>query len=447
MSRRNKVSSKTVNEYTTVHPVLDFYDGKAVIAVGGKWQHDYDNGDVEFSTSPVCVLSTGEQFEYSKKALAERGLFWNHYIDVQPGRWNYEDIEQWCADPNSFALADLFKIVESHFRYYMDFQDKQLYTLLSCFVIYTYFYPLFSSAPVLQFWGEFKTGKTKILSLLEAMAFNPINSANISNASVFRLVQSRRAVILLDESEDLTGTDKGKEIRNMLLAGTGKSGETFRQEKTVDDSFTTQSFQVFSPKVIANIKGIETPALKSRTIRITTVGAADKEKENRDVDQGDPRWIETRNYLYRYCMCHFNDIVDRRFDFPEHGLSGRTLSIWRGILTIASLVGKFEWEQMLLYAKENKDIIDAEAEEEEWRPKQIIGSLLVLMDKRPGQRLFTPEELMLGLGITMDFSSKHQMGLSLGRLGIYSKPTTRDSEKGRYYYLDKGKILTLQQRR
>ena len=101
----------------------------------------------------------------------------------------------------------------------IDYIDERFYDLLSCFIVYTYFYPLFYNAPVLQFWGEMRTGKTKNLMLLEAMTFNPVNSANISSSSVFRLIESRRATILFDESEDLMTSERAREIRNMLLAG------------------------------------------------------------------------------------------------------------------------------------------------------------------------------------------------------------------------------------
>ena len=68
--------------------------------------------------------------------------------------------------------------------------------------------------------------------MLDALCFNPVNSANISAATLYRIIEGSRATVLLDESEDLMGTEKGKEIINMLLAGIGKSGEVYRQEKT-----------------------------------------------------------------------------------------------------------------------------------------------------------------------------------------------------------------------
>jgi len=283
-----------VNNYDAIHPALDFFNGRAIISVGCKWQETYSvlnrqnketGTEVRFTTNPYCIMSDGEKFRYTKSELANRQLFYSGKLELpEKSRWDYNDIGEYSENPTSKTFSKLYQLIRNEFEYYLDYPDERYYALMPCFVIYTYFYPMFFNAPVLQFWGEMRTGKTKNLALLEAMVFNPINSANISSASVFRLTESRRATILFDESEDLMTADRSREIRNMLLAGTGKSGETYRQEKGTDDSFRTQSFRVFSPKVIAHITGIDMPALLSRIIRITTIATKNKYKDNRCVE-------------------------------------------------------------------------------------------------------------------------------------------------------------------
>lgn len=451
MSKRRLVSVTPVSNYISVQPVLDFWEDKAIVAVGGKWRYDYDregNLEVEFRTIPLCVTSTGDKFLYNKNALAERELFHTGYLDTPVARWDYGDIDKFCESPCGCSFKEIYKDIQDSFAHYMDFDlDPRLYSLFPCFIIYTYFYPLFNSAPVLHLWGEFQTGKTKILSLLEAMAFNPINSANISSASIFRLIESRRATILLDESEDLMTTERAKEIRNMLLAGTGKSGETFRQEKILDsESYKTQSFKVFSPKVIANIAGIDIPALQSRTIRVITLGAADNVRKNREVEQEDKHWQMIRNKLYRLCLTGYPSVIEQRQEPFGVEFYGRTLNIWQGMFTMTKLLDKEVWEDLASYAKENKEIIEDEIEEEADKPRQVIGGLIEIVDSG-GDGDYRVSDVYDALKLEVAITSKQDLGAILRRLGIVSRVKKDGRLSERVYHLRKDKLVTLYQRR
>jgi len=439
--KRQLVSVIPVNDYTTIHPALDFYDGKAIVAIGGKWLYTYDDGDVDFVNKPFCVISDGDTFGYTKKELAKRQLFHSGYLDIPIGRWDFADIEKFSREPNSLNFSEIYQQIFKTFAYYMDFPDERVYSLLACFTMYTYFYPLFNTAPILQLWGEFRTGKTKVCSLLEAMAFNPINSANISSASVFRLIESRRATILLDESEDLMTTDRAKDIRNMLLAGTGKSGETFRQEKDMVERYHTQSYKVFSPKVIANIAGIDIPALRSRVVQITTLGTTNKVKESREISQEDEAWRRIRNNLYCLCLLRCREVVEKRDSLPPHEFTGRAMETWHGIFTIASLAGEQAWENIVSYAKEDKERIDTGIEEMAEEPAMMLNSLLEL-SKHKNPTLLAPGEMLQALQ-EFGFTSKRDLAMRLGRFGLHTRVLYVNGHHGRYYVLNYSKLKAI----
>ncbi len=442
MPKKQLVSVLPVNDYITVHPALDFYNGSAIVAVGGKWLLTYNDDSVDFDSKPFCIISDGDKFGFSKLELAKRNLFHTGQLDIPNARWDFADIEAFSQEPSSLDFSEIYQIVKDQWEHYLDFVDPRHHTLLTCFVIYTYFYPLFSFAPVLQLWGEFQTGKTKICSLFEALVFNPINSANISSASVFRLIQSRRAVILLDESEDLMTAERARDIRNMMLAGTGKSGETFRQEKDVHDSYHTQSFKVFSPKVIANIAGIDLPALQSRIIKLVTTGTSNPEKANRTVDQEDKKWQEVRNKLYRSCLCRFNEVVGKRDNLPEHGLSGRTLGAWQGILTMANLADNGAFKEMVEYATENKEDIEAELLDKAEEPSLMLDKLIELVGDNNVVTL-GPDEILQHFRMEFGIDSKAELGKRLGKLGIHNKVFSTNGHSKRCYRLVKSQLQVL----
>jgi hypothetical protein len=366
MARRGEITKMVLApQLKPIQPVLDFWDDKAIVTTKEQTIVSYrenDGSETEYQEMRnYCILSTGKQFHHSANKLTEEGLFYDGKLDLPVNRWDTTDIMDFAQAQTSPSLLEMHRRIAEQFMYYYEFRDPRMYSFFPAFVIYTYFFPLFDSAPIIHLWGEFQTGKTKICSLLDALCFNPINSSNISSASVFRLVQGRRAVILLNESEDLVSSEKGKEIRNMLLAGTGKSGYAIRQEKSLYESnFNTTTFNVFSPKVIANISGIDLGSIQSRTIRIVTQEATNSVIANRFVNQEDAVWKELRKGLYRVCLVKFQDI--QHTVLPDTGLSGRPLSIWKGILTIAHCIGSSVWDDTLSmaveYAGEMKDELD-----------------------------------------------------------------------------------------
>jgi len=441
-----------VNDYATIHPALDFWDGIAIVSVGCKWQENWtltdkygnpNGSEIHFTNNPYCVLSTGDKFRFSKEELAKRQLFYSGKIELpEQSRWSYEDIHKFDEDGKSLSFPKLFKLIRDEFEYYLDYIDDRYFDLMACFVIYTYFYPMFFNAPVLQLWGEMRSGKTKNLSLLEAMVFNPINSANISSSSVFRLVESRRSTILFDESEDLMSSERSREIRNMLLAGTGKSGETFRQEKGDNDTYATRSFRVFSPKVIANIAGIDLPALLSRTIRISTVATKNKTKDNRCVEIEDDKWQAIRNELYRICLDKHRYVESMRFSMNGGELSGRTYYIWQGILTIARMVDNEELLKNLMeFAKENREEMEADIEEFSDDQQKIVRKLLELPLEE--KQFYTNEELMQHLTYDIGLHSSRDLGRKLSKLGFKSRVLREKEDCRRYYYLTKDKLERL----
>lgn len=441
VAKREVVAKKFVNNYTPVHPALDFWDNRAIVSVGHQLEITYNDGSIDFKDGELTVLNDGDWFMYSRKELADRKLYYSRSLDLPVARWEYLDAMEFCEGVKNghkpvSRIEDMFIIIRDIFDYYMDFEDQRLYDLLACFVIYTYFYPLFNAAPILQLWGEMKTGKSKIVGILALLCFNSVNSANISEASVFRLVEGRRATLLLDESEDLMHSERGKAISNLLLAGYSKGGETYRQEKVfATDRYKTTSYNVFSPKVIANINGISLTPLRSRTIRIITSGAADKLKANRDINPTDKSFQSSRNKLFRMALLEFNRVIKAKDDLPSVGLSDRWFGIWQGILSIAHIINGKTWESLTSFALDNVAAMQLEID----RDSEGVALLnrLFILTERDGDGDYPIDRL---LALTMDddylqFTSKRDLGLTMARLGFNSVPRKIDNRTHRVYQL------------
>ena len=449
-----------VDDFVPVHPALDFWQHRngtgdtiyhAITAVGQYCRQDYNTGDVDLFEASMCITSDGEIFQYSKREMAARSLFYTKGLDLPAKRWQHQDMMEFATslregDAKPPTIEEVFKKIKATIDFFMDFEDKRIYDLISTFIIYTYFYPLFHSAPILQLWGEAKTGKSKICNLIAGMAFNPLNSSNISEATVFRVIEGRRATIILDESEDLMNSERGRAICNLLLAGYSKSGETFRQEKSTDDRYKTANYKVFGPKIIANIGGVSLPALFTRMIRVITQGALSSAKANRDVDVENPVFLTIRNVLYRLVLTQSKFIVTAREDLPDttHNgkkLNDRTRGIWEGLLTVASMINDQVWENMLAYAHENNQMMQEEIDATS--SGSALLKQLFLMTEEYGDRTYKIGEIMAWAehNENLVITSKHDLGNLMKKLGYKSKPKREGTQIFRVYELTNTDIM------
>lgn len=450
--KKSLVKVQIVAHYTPVHPALDFYDGKAITSIGERMEYTYSNGDTEFKDGEIVVMSSGENFIFSRQEFSKRLLYYNKQMDLPLERWEYSNMVEFCQMVKESQLQinpmQVYTKIKEILEYFMEFDDPRLYTVVTCFIIYTYFYPMFQNAPIVQLWGEMASGKTKLCDVFNALCFNPVNSANISVASVFRLVEGRRATLILDESEDLMNSERGKEITNLLLAGYSDSGETFRQEKQPGtERFKTLSFKVFSPKIIANIAGVTLSPLKSRIIRIIMTGAADKSKANRQVNLDDRMFKDARNLLYRMVMTCHEGVISSRNTLPDtHKLSGRSLGIWQGIIAVANWLGSMIYKDVVTYARKNTRELAAEIDHE--NPANRLLDYLYVWAEKYGDGDYQLDNFMAAFtdDEELDKFSKPRIARMLKRMGFEPEVKRRGSKTFRFYHLESREILYKKQK-
>jgi len=99
----------------------------------------------------------------------------------------------------------LKQLIATIVDYYIDYEDERMAVeLASTWAIGTYVFVLFDHYPYLNFWGEKGTGKTKNLEVLQCLAFNPISGTSFSGPASFRLVETYRPTVLIDETHQIT---------------------------------------------------------------------------------------------------------------------------------------------------------------------------------------------------------------------------------------------------
>jgi len=335
-------------------------------------------------------------------------------------------------------------LIEKKLKFYIDFEDPRYYSLISFFVMGTYFFELFDSFPYLFIHGVKRSGKTTILRILEKLCFNAILTGNISASSVFRLADGIRPTLLIDEADALVNPKNAENLRLMLLNGYKKGNKIIRTEKKGERvDFKVIRFNVYCPKVLVNIKGID-DVLEDRTIYINIRRTPSKEYSNRvTLIEKDPVWQFIRDCLYVYLVTGWK-IVKKEYDNLENNtkLTNRDWELWKPLLVFSRFAEKYN--EMVEFAEEKtqEKIIEDVVEQ---RDTLLVKVLCSMVESDNYYKVSDIKERFKG-ELDEDergFLTAKWIGSALRRLGFKNK---RRTGGGVEYFLSKKEVENLAKR-
>lgn len=257
-------------------------------------------------------------------------------------------IAEWAHKYSEGAVSDgeisphlLVSQIEGYIRQFYYHKNQTVHKIVALWIMGTYFYELFGQYPYLFLNGEKGSGKTVLDLALYMFALNAKLAVNISDSALFRLVSLEGGTIILDEIENLTSRGKTQDnlMATLLKGGYQRGSKVYRQNMETN---STEGFEVFSPKVISNIYGVE-DVIEDRCIRIDSF----KMKINKDTKLEDPKYYlnesmeEIREITSKCVLCalrHFqvvNKIYKQTLMVTDNARLTQLLS---PILTLAKFV-------------------------------------------------------------------------------------------------------------
>jgi len=155
-----------------------------------------------------------------------------------------------CREPRDYgSVEELWRELREAFYHYLELQRKEEYDVLVAWTLMTWTIERFNIIPYLFFYGTWESGKTRGLELLQNLAYRGWLMPDISEASLFRVVDSLHPTLLIDEAEALA---KKPEIRALLNSGYKRGATVPRQTVTPEGTYITEWFEVFSAKALAS---------------------------------------------------------------------------------------------------------------------------------------------------------------------------------------------------
>lgn len=298
---------------------------------------DYDQQREAAAEALGCRTSTLDK-EVERRRKADAG-----------GALQGRAVELPDADPwphpvdGAQLLEDLSATIKDHVAMPAAAADA---VALWCLV--TWPFDVFGISPRLAMQSPEKgSGKSTLLDLVSMLVPRPLLASSVSAASIFRVVEKFKPVLLLDEADRwMQGGDD--ERIGILNAGHRRGAPAVR---CVGDDAEPRAFDVFAPVALASI-GKLPPTLQDRSIVISLRRALPEERRGLEAVRTDrpERFGPLRSRCRRWADDHRLELADADPAMPDT-LSNRRADNWRPLLAIAEAAGG-EWPARVRLAVE-----------------------------------------------------------------------------------------------
>jgi hypothetical protein len=342
----------------SIHPAIGLVDDTAYVGV---WVPCEIVGKKGATNEDLLWIVTDRREMILANDETLRGRGWR--LAYRPihfqNRWSLSYVQSYLKGEVTVTPSQLLTNLVHTWKENIDFPDEKHYWYHSLWDTGSYFHHIFNAFPYLYIGGVKGVGKTKALSVHACLAFNAIFSNNMSVSSLYRLIQNMRSTLLIDETEKLSNPDRALDFRSILLGGYKKGEKVYRVEKTRKETLQPEEFEVYSPKGLANIRGLE-DVLEDRCHLTWMRKGRDRKVIDREVDLNDPKWAYLRSQLYIFYLQYWRELK-KIYDEISVGsvgsegvklfythvseeklkvLTGRELELWKPILTLAIFFDK-----------------------------------------------------------------------------------------------------------
>lgn len=259
--------------------------------------------------------------------------------------------------------ADLLNDVEAFVRRYVVLTSAQS-CALALWVAHAHVIVASECTPYLAVTSpERRSGKTRLLEVLELLVPRPLRAANLSEAALFRTIAEERVTLLLDEADAVfNARGEREDLRGLVNAGYRRGAVVLRCE-VQGKRVTTQRYDAFGAKVIAAIGQLpETISDRSIPIRLQ------RKHRGETVERFRLRCARPEGEALRDRLAAWADdpvlldvLEQARPGLPDE-LDDRAQDGWEPLLAIADLAGG-HWPELARAAAVDlhTDQMDAES--------------------------------------------------------------------------------------
>lgn len=308
---------------------------------------DYGNGVMNFAMrmrESICLVTSDKRIFGVEEAPHEGFILKHETVDTT--RFSPKGIIAYLEGKYEINIPEIYQKIYDYIKRFIHFPDEAYLTYLSLWIMGTYVFMLFRYYPYVWLNAEKGSGKTLLMEILSAIAFNGDLITNPTEAVIYRDISNNLITMFIDEVENLRKRDKDvyNSLISVLNAGFNKSGMVKRTEST-PNGFVIKAYSAFSPKIFAGISEID-DVLQDRTVRVSLLRKKDDEFVKRYKTNFEVLELQRsiRDDLYVFALTYAKDISELYQNEGEDSIEGlshltnRELDIWEPIFLLANIV-------------------------------------------------------------------------------------------------------------
>jgi Protein of unknown function (DUF3631) len=297
------------------------------------------------------------------------------------------DWEQFEQDLQRAGLDELLDEAKQFTRRFVVIDEAQA-VAISLWIAHTHAIDAFDTTPYLALTSaEKRSGKSRMLEVLELLIHSPLAAVNMSDAVLFRVIESMAPTLLLDEADAIfAGGRERDDFRGMLNAGWHRGPRAFRMGG--GNHTTLEGFAVFCPKAFAGIGDYLPDTLADRTIRVRLERRTREETVERFRRRAVvPEAEELREALAAELEPRIDELRAAWPKLPDE-LDDRAWDYWEPLLAIADLAGE-EWGKRARAAA--VELSSGEAREDDSLSIQLLADIKSVFVQEEAARFKTSE--------------------------------------------------------
>lgn len=329
----------------------DFVDGVLYYTATKPGVVTNKNGETKIINHPYLIGSNNTAFEIKDYQIINETMGFSRALSPQDRfeSWTFSgskySIESFIRGNETVCAGELFMELKDFISRYVYFKSDQEPAFLATALMTFPIFMVFKAIGYIHLWAEKRSGKTTVLEILSLLGFNSMMSSSISPAAMYRSIETRRGLLLIDEAENLNPSPKARENApseklELLKSGYKRSGTAVRCEGKDNDVVT---YHNYSPKVFSGTKSLDS-VLADRTILIKMKRAPEGARIEELIESNiEKDAINLKDKLYFYGMQDAHK-VRRMYDVSlnehkaalgEHGVQFREKELWAPYLATA----------------------------------------------------------------------------------------------------------------
>lgn len=249
--------------------------------------------------------------------------------------------EAWHQDVD---LIDLLDTIYSELCRYIVFKDDNSALACTLWILATWFVEELDFVPYMLITAPEKgCGKSQLLKLMSRLSRKPLNSSNLTQATVYRIIDKCKPTLFIDEVDTFIGNNK--ELIGVLNCGNERdSSYVYRNEKSSKGELIPTAYDCFGFKALSGINSKSlASALVSRSIVIELRKKLKDEKVEKlrsgpkpDFDEICQKCVTIRN---KYRGCFKSALTNVRNSLLPSSLNDREKDKWEPLIALISLTG------------------------------------------------------------------------------------------------------------